>query len=676
MKRYLFIGVLFGLALLAACTCPDDGSETRWIASPELSAIDSLMWRQPDSALAVLMDYLSDDGRDGACTVSNDIHCDTKGDGACTVSTDETFDNHYANLLLAELLYKNYCEQTNRSELSQAVSYFDSLTSTLNDHPHASWRHGGLEPPSPERNDNLFFLEARAHYINGVGYYENDSMVEACKEYLKTLEVMENYFPEENLFGQRVNFMAMTYTRLTELFSSLYLNQQAIYFGKCSLPYYERYKTSPWHLSWMLSEIGANYNMIEELDSATYYYQQAISCLSDTISQMYRDIAARQAFLSYMLGASPSTSLIQLHKILAQTKTEQEKLSRCLTIGEIFFHERQYDSAWVYLDKVFLESNDIGFKKQAAEWLAEICKVQARDTEIIEFAKFLMPFANTDENQGALTKSQLTELCNNYEQGKQEILHQKKLKNLFGLGELILAIVVIFASIIVYVNKKRRGRLEAQKEETEDKLRTTIHEHIKELEEKELDFNRAIIQERQKAQNDMMAKEIQHSAVLGKTKNTIEHLQEEIKMLNERKEQDPKETVHPKAPKEEYDALLREGLCVNIRQRLKKAEAYTSFDVKDYQSLALSSKELSELIQIIDRHCPDFSRRLKKQYHELNGNDIQLCRFYLLNLKVLQVAILLGTDYSSVRKRTNRLKEKIGSEELHLQLKSFLFETC
>ena len=113
---------------------------------------------------------------------------------------------------------------------------------------------------------------------------------------------------------------------------------------------------------------------------------------------------------------------------------------------------------------------------------------------------------------------------------------------------------------------------------------------------------------------------------------------------------------------------------MNIRQRLKKADAYASFDVKDYSSLALSSKELSELIQVIDRHCPDFSRRLKKQYPELNSNDIQLCRLYLLNLKVLQVAILLATDYSSVRKRTKRLKEKMGSEELHLQLKSTFFD--
>ena len=96
MKRTVFIGLLLLLAL-ASCHGP---WETRskasldTVVSPEpqspqrsqLMAIDSLLWQQPNTALAVLMEYLYEGG-----------------DTARPVITEETFNRHYANLLLSEV---------------------------------------------------------------------------------------------------------------------------------------------------------------------------------------------------------------------------------------------------------------------------------------------------------------------------------------------------------------------------------------------------------------------------------------------------------------------------------------------------------------------------------------------------------------------------------------------
>ena len=71
-------------------------------ADPELASVDSLMWQQPDSALTRLIPWFD------------------------TEPATE-YDRHYAHLLLAELLYKNDYEQTNRKELRLSVDYFDSL---------------------------------------------------------------------------------------------------------------------------------------------------------------------------------------------------------------------------------------------------------------------------------------------------------------------------------------------------------------------------------------------------------------------------------------------------------------------------------------------------------------------------------------------------------------------
>ena len=165
--KFLIIGYL--LLAIASCTSKVKVVEPVETPSSELCAIDSLMWRQPDSALAQLQRFVASPAADSL----------------------DAFNGHYCQLLISELLYKNDWGQSNREELLQAVAYFDSLVRLT---PPLQRGLGGLKNTPTNQNDNLVFLAARAHYINGVGYYEHDSVVEACKEYLKALEVMEEHF--------------------------------------------------------------------------------------------------------------------------------------------------------------------------------------------------------------------------------------------------------------------------------------------------------------------------------------------------------------------------------------------------------------------------------------------------------------------------------------------------
>ena len=108
MRRIWCIGFLLVAVFMVACNSNKQVPEPVEGPSPALSSIDSLLWRQPDSALAVLLPWFDTCCRDGVHTVS-------------------TYDCNYAHLLLAELLYKNDYAQTNRAELLEAVAYFDSL---------------------------------------------------------------------------------------------------------------------------------------------------------------------------------------------------------------------------------------------------------------------------------------------------------------------------------------------------------------------------------------------------------------------------------------------------------------------------------------------------------------------------------------------------------------------
>ena len=335
--RHFIIGLSVLLAL-SACNRPDtDPVETRRatslptiIASPELSAINSLMWHQPDSALACLIPYF-DTCRDVACNVYPENHNGNSEDVARYVSTNVAFNRHYAHLLLAELLYKNDYAQTNRPALLQAVRYFDSLV-----RPTPPFKGAGGIKKDLSQNPNLAFLTARAHYINGVGYYENDSLVPACAEYLKALEVMEEHFDEKDLVGKKARFMTYTYNRLGDMFSDQYMMESSIVCYEKALVYCIIEPTSPQGISNIYTRLGVQYDKLGNKDKMRDSYEQAIKSLPSRDNLGYRDLVVSKALGDYQLGLGLDNSLNAIRQILVQADDDDERLSRYVVIGAIF----------------------------------------------------------------------------------------------------------------------------------------------------------------------------------------------------------------------------------------------------------------------------------------------------------------------------------------------------
>ncbi len=602
MKRlHIIIGMLL-LVALAACHRPPMVVEPVEKPSPALSAIDSLLWQQPDSALMALMAYEGD-------------------------SSD--YNRHYAQLLTSELLYKNDYAQTNRPELQQAVAYFDSLVGRT---PPLQRRLGGFKT-RPNPIGQMAFLAARAHYINGVGYYENDSAVPACREYLKALEIMEGRFEEKELVGKRARFMALAYTHLTGLFSDQYLHEQAIYFGKEALVYYQKYDATPWHLSWMLCEIGSQYEMKGVLDSAICYYQKGEKILPDTNNLSFRDLASRLAFLSYVQGEGSACSLRRLKSFLGQAESEKEYFARCLTIGRILFRENDFDSAWIYLNKIYHSASGVESKRQAAEWLVEICNAQGRTEDIHEYAHFLMPFANLNENQSHV-KSQLANTLHDYERERLEIAHKKQLRKLSKYAGVALALLVTLAAVFVafhFAHKKRHKHLQSQKEAVEKQLETERYAH-----------------------------EIQKKALAGRLKRSNETLKEHRK--SERKTSSAGEMqVSDEFP----CSFAEEPVCRHILSVCNDAQnpIKSTVPVSAYADIALTDAQKAQLKEAAMRHYGPLFGKLKQQYPTLKEKDWLYCCLCLLDLNNVQIAVLLQKSNSTIWEREKRLQKIFDSND-------------
>ena len=393
----------------------------------ELVEIDSLMWEKPDSALTVLMEYEGD---------------------------MEGFNGHYAQLLVAELLFKNDYKQSNRTELLKVVHYFDSLVDLRG---------------ADARGAALPFLDARAHYINGVGFYERDSLIEACREYLNALRMMEGHFAKNELVDKKARFMALTYNRLGDLFSAQFMQEPAIYCYKQALIYNRIAPTSPYGSSNNLYRIGKQFDKLKVADSAAYYYEMAMELLPDRNNMVYRDIVASRALSEIAFYGDAITALDSLKSMVAQAENETERLNRYSTIGGVYYGFEQYDSAKFYLMPV-LEKDPNG-AILAAKYLKDIALKEGDTLKANEYALILAnEGGSAAESQAQVSK--LNDMFQSYLQEKQEAASLRERRKAVRLTLMVLLplLVAIGLAVTIVTRRRHRKRLAAQEEEAQRRL--------------------------------------------------------------------------------------------------------------------------------------------------------------------------------------------------------------
>ena len=108
MKWWFSIGIVLLAVMVGSkphTTSPLPSPGGEGVASLVLENIDSLMWRQPDSALTVMLEFA----------------------GSAEADSLDEFNGHYCQVLVAELLFKNDYKQSNRTEVLKAVGFFDSI---------------------------------------------------------------------------------------------------------------------------------------------------------------------------------------------------------------------------------------------------------------------------------------------------------------------------------------------------------------------------------------------------------------------------------------------------------------------------------------------------------------------------------------------------------------------
>ena len=626
MKLRDYIGIVL-MAVMVGCTPPgplseEEGTPTtsprpspggEGVASRALENIDSLMWQQADSALKVMMEFAASPEAE---------------------SLNE-FEGHYCQVLIAELLYKNDYGQSNREEVLKAVHYFDSIVNVA-DGRNADARCASVQRGVAVREREAF-LAARAHYMNGVGYYEQGDLVNACTEYLNTLRIMESHFSEKELVDKKARFMALTYGRLIDMFSHQLIPEPAIYCCKQYLVYNQIAPTSLNAKANILYQIGLQYHILQKPDSVVFYYDVAFNALHDRNTIVYRDLMASQAVFDYYEVHDTIKALDSLKSMAAQAESETERISRYSTIGDIYYDAGQLDSAKVYLEPGFGFANDAIGKKLAAKTLHDIAFSEGDTLKANQYAQFsIEDIAATAENQKRV--SQLNELFQQHlqwEQERAEAERQQIARLRRNRTIVVVSVLVVVAALLAWLFYKRRMK-----------------------------------QQRDEASQQMEAVQEAHRLEKASMSGRLKRSNQELRELKDQMRQQ----AGNGAPKQEAQAVSfnDEPICRLIMERVNEGQFKAQMDCKLYQDYALGKEQVMALREAADRHFNQFTVRLAKAYPNLTKGDLDYCCLYLLGLSDADISALMQRAYATVSERSRKIKSIFGTEEpLSVALMSF-----
>ena len=336
-----------------------------------------------------------------------------------------------------------------------------------------------------------------------------------------------------------------------------------------------------------------------------------------------------KAIFAFYNSDNSSDSVIKILKqLVTLSEDEEERTTRLLTLGQILFEDKQFDSSRVYLETLFeQEEEDITSQLMAAECLSSIYQMEGDSVKAHKYASFLAGFTMS-EIEKKKEVSRINEMFKNHlaqkQEKKAEVNREKAIKKVI---KIIIPIVVVIVVVIVAMAKTRSKKLLRQQQEEAD---------------------RSIEAERQ-------AHRMEQAAISGRLKRSnqeVRELKDQIKQMDDL------------AAKTEMAASFNEEpICRLIMERVHEGQFKSKIDCELYKSYALDKQQMLDLRVAADRHFSQFTLRLRKAYPKLTSIDIDYCCLYLLNLTFADVSALMQRAYNTVVERDGKIQKIIGSEK-------------
>ena len=145
---------------------------------------------------------------------------------------------------------------------------------------------------------------------------------------------------------------------------------------------------------------------------------------------------------------------------------------------------------------------------------------------------------------------------------------------------------------------------------------------------------------------------------LKKKGETLRLRNEEVKKLQENLDAQQRQTTWSS-----YDDFINEPICQTILGMFEGVHIKRESKTIVYQYLKLDGEQLMQLEAAVSKHFDGFGSKLTSLYPKITRNEMNQCLLSLLNLEDGQIAALLQYDYSTIKKRSVKLKKAFQTEK-------------
>ncbi|MFZ6053240.1 tetratricopeptide repeat protein [Halocola ammonii] len=468
----------------------------------------------------------------------------------------------------------------------------------------------------------------------GALYHHFNAQEEALRYFLESLEIAQ--------VNKANKYLNSIYNNIGIIYQQNGAHEKALDYMQKALEL-SREEGEAWRVGTNLINLGNTYENTGQTDTAIARYNEAAVIFREMNDSINLSAAVNNVGNILFDNNDLDSALHYYRKAYSLSNDNKQAWYRweySLNLGKVLFRIGKLDSAKIYLNQGidgFQTTDNLSMLIDAHQWLAKVERESGNNASAFDHLQ--KTFALKDTLLENKTSKWISEIQMNYEFGKKEkeleLLketseRQQTIWTLAASGGLLIVVLLIITMRTSNQNLRQRNVILEQDQEVA-KLSIERNEAQKQRLEQEMKTaERVNALERQKLQQEI---EFKNRELLGKAMHLVNKNEVFTNLMRTLENWRSKPEAH------------REKAVSEAINQLKTAR---NMD-QDWETFKLHFEEIH----------PVFFSRLSEDFPELNSNDLRMCAYLTLNLSSKEIAQIFNITPESVRKRKQRLREKM-----------------